>query len=120
MNKSFDEIISEDRRLLQNPYAHLNGEGGYDALIVSNSSEIKNDPIVSSPEFIRGYSLRKRKGRNNICYSFDEIEQIAKNLQNLMWKHRKNICFPVVPSNPVDILSPALALKSIGYDYYLS
>jgi hypothetical protein len=120
MNKSLNEIISESRRLLQNPYAYLNGEGCYEAVIVPRFREIKSDPIVFSPDLIRGCSLRSRKGRHELRYSFVDIEQNAKNLQNTLWKHRRNIWSNDVPSNPLDILDPALAIKSIGYDYDLS
>lgn len=120
MNKSLNKKISENRYLLKNPYAYLNGEGEYGATIVPGFGGIKSDPIVFSPDFIRGHTLRSRKGRNEIRYSFTEIEHIVKNLQINLWRHRKNICSSDVPSNPIDLLDPVLAIRSIGYDYNLS
>lgn len=119
MKKSLNEIISESRYLLHNPYAYLNEDGGYEA-IIDPLNKNKSDPITFSPDFIRGHALKNQKERHERSYSFSEIEQIVKNLQNKLWKHRRSIWTGVIPSNPIDILDPVIAIRTIGYDYDLS
>lgn len=85
--------IAADRRLLQDPYAHLDGEGEFDALV--------DEP------------------KRNARYAHDALEQKAKDLQRMMWQSKDRIWPNGAPSDPIELLDPALALKQIGYDYDL-
>lgn len=97
------EEISRSRLLLQNPYAHLNEFGSFNAL--SNCSSKQVGILTATPQNITKESR----------YSQAEIEQRAKELHKMLWKNRNKIWSKTIPSNPIDILDPVVALKSIGY-----
>lgn len=123
--------ITESRRLLQNPYAHLNGSGGYSALPyldasnkhkISESRRKLQNQYAYLDEF-GGFSaefhldaLQETNAQKKVSYSLIEIEQLARNLQLKIWKDRARIWPGVTPSNPIDILDPAVALNLIGYE----
>ena len=113
---SVDEKITASRLLLLNPFAYLDDEGGFSAMQTS-STVLGGTPQTISPEMAGAYSslaqnrLRKRRSSN-------ETEQKAIRLQRQMWRDRAKI-WPYPPSNPIDILDPAVALELIGYDYAL-
>lgn len=135
MSKSLEEI-SRSRRLLQNPYAHLDGNGTYSALHQSGtlttkslSKQIKEsrrlleDPYAyldSSGDFsalpsrAQHKSVRKRGRHSNA-----DIEQKAQELQRLIWAKRKQIWGDSIPADPVDMLDPSIALELLGYDFTL-
>jgi len=112
-------VISEDRLLKENPYAHLDGEGNFDATLTC-SDQNSNTICMISPETIRGQSLKYSNRQNDYSYSNSQIEAMAIRLQRLIWKKRNQIWSGNAPLNPVDILNPEVALKSIGYSFSLN
>ncbi len=96
--------IAKDRRLLQNPYAHQNEFGGFSAL--SNYSSRQVDTFIASQQKIT---------KESRC-SQAEIEQKARELHKMLWKNRNKIWSETIPSNPIDMLDPVVALKFIGYN----
>lgn len=80
----------------------------------------------------RMQALRDEVEANNVFYAeFDslltmksryatltyaEIEQIATQLQNCLWKYRGAIWKTSAPDDPLDIIEPRRALKAIGYE----
>ena len=130
--------------LLQNPYAHLNGEGEFDALF--------GDPVAADVHESRrilqnqyaylddkgGYSvyesLTKSKDRRIVIdagtllqgkrkggrFSKREVERIARNFQVQLWKRRSDILPDRGAIQPLNLIDPALALDSIGYGLELS
>lgn len=120
MNVSSNKVISENRKLLQNPYAYLNGEGEYEAILTSNLSQINSKFSRLTPDIIRGHALRKRKEKHEYCYSFSEIENIARKLQIALWKLKANGDSSNSTINPVEVLDAAHAIRNIGYDYQLA
>lgn len=130
MTKSFNRI-AESRKLLQNPYAYLNGLGGYSALPhyeeskkhrISESRRKFQNPYAHLDE-IDGFSAegyfdasRETTAQKKESYTLIEIEQRARNIQLRMWQGRVQIWPGVAPSNPIDILDPNVALKLIGYE----
>jgi len=131
MIKSLSEKIAEDRRLKQTPYAHLNDVGHYSAYSEASRKDIaENRLLLQNP-----YAYLNESGGfsaltndHNLwvedCdvplkkdhYSYIEIEQLARNLQVKMWKNRTEIWRNAVPSNPINVLDPMIALQLIGYD----
>ncbi len=132
MSKSLNDRIFESRRLLQNPYAYLNDLGGFSATpqhdenIEASTDEITRSRLKLQNQYAHlnetgGFDALsnypsiphvKKKER----YSIDEIEQIAKKLQRSIWQNRNRIWLNKIPSNPIDMLDPVVALKFIGYD----
>lgn len=96
------EIIQKDRKRLQNPYAHLNGEGKFEALIHSTDSAI--DPSKLFGQIPRGIRLTDA-----------QLESIAQNLLDKLWLHR----FEHFPEQdilrPLDVRKPDVALMSLGF-----
>lgn len=105
MTRNIDQRISTSRAVLQNPYAHLNGAGGYDALVPSTR-------ITTA--LIDGAEVRRGRSKGS-AFSGRDIEAIARNLQKLMWIRRSEL-FGTNDVEPLEILDPSLALKALGYD----
>lgn len=93
MSKSLFERISEHRRLLGNPYAYLDGEGGISAV-----------------------SDQKPSIRANSCSN--DIESVARAVQLDLWSRRTELGFSS-EAKPRDILQPDIALRLIGFDVRL-
>lgn len=168
------EQIIVNRKLLQNPYAHIDEIDGRDALACAEEDEIKSIKISSfhgipCPSLVTIYpaTIPSRKTKihdhqlvpnlrtmqnpyayipNNIHtiseyallgspYSrvhktdgsaeigtntnrpTSQIEQIARNIQGKIWKHRNKLWPNGVPPNPVDLLEPSVAFNCIGYKF---
>lgn len=135
--------ISESRLLLQNPYAHLDGDGEFDAIFsglvagdVHESRRILQDPYAYLDDQ-GGYSVYESltisKGQRTIIdaeklrggkkkggrFSKRNVEETARNLQIQLWKRRSEILPGRDVIRPLDLINPILALKSIGYSFEL-
>lgn len=133
--------IRRRRRLLQNPYAHLNADGEFDAVRgpldlqskirrerylhqnpwaylddhgnYSASRENDGDGEHSPPLIDVDEILNgQRKGGR---FSKNEIETIVRRLQMEIWRNRKDIWSQVENVDPMNVLEPAIALKCLGY-----
>lgn len=93
MSKSLFDRISEHRRLLGNPYAYLDGDGGISAVF---------DP---------------KPLKEVVCGGAD-IERAARAVQLELWKRRVELGFSS-DAKPSDVLQPDIALRLIGFDVRL-
>ena len=139
MGFSRKELIKKSRELYQNPYAHLDGEGGFDAIVPESSLDIHerrlhlqnpyayldehggyegssdginqngSQPIRIDVEQLLLGSPRARK------FTKDQIEKIANKLQLEIWNQKSEIFVGRDEITPLDILDPVVALGSIGY-----
>jgi len=91
--------IADSRRLLQNQYAHLNGDGDFDALILNQSKRISHNSNTVTR------------------YSYSKIEQKARELQQHIWANRYELWPDGVPDDLVQLLDPSIAAKYIGYEF---
>jgi IrrE N-terminal-like domain len=105
-----EEAISASRRLLENPYAYLAGDGSYDASLL-NLDTNQNRKIVLNLDKIRNPKIVGK------YISFDRIEEIAKSLQNEIWKNRQQLWKDQTLDDPTALLAPALAFEAIGYRF---
>lgn len=103
LTKPTSSDITRSRQLLQDPYAHLDESGGFSAL--SNCTDVRAKSVSNAAAVMT----------NGRQYSNNEIEQQARNLQKRIWQNRKQIWPNAIPSNPIDMLDPAIALEFIGY-----
>lgn len=103
--RDVDQMISRSRALLQNPYAYLNGEGTYDAIV---DERIATAPLIDRVGLLGGRS----KGR---AFARREVETIVRSLQTEMWRRRGEILQTKADIDPLQLLDPILALKSLGY-----
>ncbi|MHB1086001.1 MAG: ImmA/IrrE family metallo-endopeptidase [Thiobacillus sp.] len=127
--------ITKSRRLLQNPYAYLDGGGTYSALLdagkparslseqITEHRYLLEDPYAyldedgafsALPEYTQLHAAKKRNRYSNV-----ELEQKAKELHKIIWKNRSKIWGHDHPSDPIDMLDPSVALNLIGYDFDL-
>lgn len=106
MTRDIDERIRLSRVTLENPWAHLNGEGVYDALVTRGTASAAQ-AIIQPSQLCEG----RRRGRR---YSREEIASIVRNLHRSMWRSRQQI-FGSEDVEPREILDPELALQAIGY-----
>lgn len=91
------EIASGDRRRLQNPYAHVDGDGRVAALFAQ----------------IRTYGpAMQARSRSKI-----EVAAIVNALHIKLWNERHRIWGKNIPSNPIDMLHPEIALRDFGFEF---
>ena len=106
--KSLAAQISASRELLQNPYAYSD-EHGYSAsvkrqLLKAESGQSRSlSSLGESPN-----QVRRRTER--------EIEAAAKECLANIWRERASLWGNDVPTNPVDLIEPAIALHTLGYE----
>lgn len=138
MNTPSKKQISASRRLLQDPYAYLDGDGEFDATpkvveasaaqIATNRRTLENQYAFldetghlsgqvhtarpNSEQIPEKIQLSKRKGQGYLW-----IEQAAKKLQETIWQRRYELWPDGVPDDPVELLDPAIALDLLGFEF---
>ena len=108
MADATEEQIHRDRVVHQNPYRHVTGDGEFQALLP------EGHPAVDVPLQLNSAQLRGGKPLE-AEFSMEEIEEVARKLQNKLWRHRNEIWEEDVPEDPIDVLDPSLALETVGY-----
>lgn len=108
MTRTMDKQIRASRRALQNPWAHLNGDGEYEAL---------SPAPAQSSAIIHVNSLLKGRGRVR-PWSRREIETTVRHLHKAIWRKRGEI-FGSKDVEPFEIIDPVKALQVLGYDVAL-
>lgn len=101
--------LSASRKVMQDPYAYLDGDGGFSA--EANSSEAASSRDRAKPEKPRGPSAHNQKRR----YSDADIEGKAIALQRRLWLERDRLWEGAAPTNPLDVLDIRKALHLSGY-----
>jgi Zn-dependent peptidase ImmA (M78 family) len=118
MSKHPSHRISKNRRLFQNPYAFLDGDGAYSASIPSALQEhilVDNALLTKTREYAS--ELRQRRGER--LYNDNSIERIARFLQGELWQRRDTLAPPGRQENPLALLEPEIALHALGYQFSL-
>lgn len=105
MTRDTDERVRRSRADLQNPYAYLNSEGEYEALV-------RERTVTTALIDVARVLNRRRRGR---AFTRPEIERIVRNLHTEMWLRRAEIFPSVDEVDPLQMLDPELALRSLGY-----
>jgi hypothetical protein len=101
--------VAARRRELGNPYAFLDDSGGFD------TADLDENTLPRLP-LAKFSSIAKVSGKNPIS----RIEQLAHEIQVGIWNYRQQIWPDGVPTDPVDLLDPSMALEAIGFNYSLS
>lgn len=139
MSAGFDDKIRRSRQLLQNPYAYLDGDGGYTILQAEPPANVHEarrilenqyayldehggygewpghkDDRASSTALIDLSSLLEGRVRGK-GFSKHEVEAIARRLHIALWRRRAEIWPARQQVHALDILDPSVALTSIGY-----
>lgn len=105
MPRNIVERIHQSRAALRNPYAYLNGEGQYEALVRESAVAA----LIDMTRVLNG----RRRGR---AFPRREIERIVRNLHTEMWQRRAELFPSGDDVEPMQILDPELALRSLGYN----
>jgi len=105
MIRDIAERIRRGRVDLQNPYAYLSSEGGYEALVPRRA---RATALIGMGDVLKG----RNRGRP---FKRLEIERIVRNLHTEMWRGRAEIFEFEDEVDPMQILDPEVALRSLGY-----
>lgn len=98
--------ISTSRKLLQNPYAYLDGDGSFDAIFgVSKSRK----PCIN----IDGIRDPRLVGQR---IQFEKVEQVVRSLHLALWAKRHDLG---AGDDPFAMLEPERAFTAIGYDFQI-
>ena len=99
--------IAASRKALEDPYAYLDGEGGFSAVGVDGVASVQQ---LEEPDSMVRHSTRADgKVRR---YTNKEIEAAATDLQRRLWRE----CDGARPTNPLDVLDIRKALHLVGYE----
>ena len=143
MAGDIDDRIRQSRTLLQNPYAYLDGDGGYTAVLVGPASNVHDARRVLQNPYAYldkdggysewpGYRQESKPAaplidRDELLqgqprdkgFSKREIEDIARRFQVELWRRKAEIWPARKDIGPLDVLDPAAALSSLGYSVQL-
>lgn len=128
--------ISEDRVLKRNGYAHLDDDSplGFSAIKESHSDQTASQYAISkSRELLQNPYAYEVEGAEigfsalsgdihidlpakKSNYDYVELETVARKIQRDIWKNKNKIWPVSIPSDPIDMLDPILALRLIGYE----
>lgn len=112
------DLISKRRFELRNPYAYLDGDGGYDAEIPEKLRDVRDEgdqPSIHTElsSLIRMAKSRKLRQRSGAHAS---MESIARELQRILWNHREEAFGRQGTSDPRTVLDPRKALMLLGFE----
>ena len=109
--------ISRDREVLQNPYAHVHGEGNFQALPNKarprSRTNMATRPALPTIDPEKLLKKRRRGGK----YRNSEIEDAARALQRTLWRNRRTLFPERTISDPMDLLDPSLAIRCLGMSF---
>ena len=141
MTEASKERISTCRALLQNPYAYLDGTGGYSATarptdaspdqIATDRGRLENQYAYLDGEdgfsaTISPQPLSNQGSQSRRPYSspragrYWKIELAAKKLQREIWDRRHQLWPEGVPTDPIQLLDPGIGLRLRGFDFELA
>jgi len=104
--------LSASRKALEDPYAYLDGEGGFSAV---DADEIAAS-LVSNDHGPRDSDKADRSTNQQRRYREAEIEAKATALQRRLWRERNQLWEGVPPTNPLEVLDIRKALGLAGYE----
>ncbi|MEQ9078129.1 MAG: ImmA/IrrE family metallo-endopeptidase [Sandaracinaceae bacterium] len=113
MTSSHLDRIRQSRRLLENPYAHLAEDGGFEAELPQAARALPSRPgggpaRIAVSDLLAGRQQGDRFRRT-------EIEEIARRLHLALWSQRSAL-LPDGEVTPLDVVDPSRALRSLGFD----
>lgn len=129
-SKASYKQIGISRKLLQDPYAHLNGDGVLEALAKVNSDQLLHPyayiedsdaymPRNDQQPVPDGY-VKDSYAASRISKQYSWIEEKVRDIHLDIWGKRHELWPEGVPVDPVALLDPDMASKCIGYDFHLA
>lgn len=143
MTRQIKHKIHQSRKLLGNPYAYLDGEGEYNAVITGVPMGVhaarhllenqyayldglggytewpSNRPATQIMLSTRDDQVFEPRKNSNPRLGRGKIESIARRLQADLWRQRRSLLPDKMQISPLDMLEPTLAFTSIGYSVSL-
>lgn len=107
-SKASKKQLTDDRRRLRDPYAHLCGDGSLGAVI----NGIETRVSVKAKQHCRSGSSASNRDR--------WIEDNVRQLHKMIWEKRNQFWPDGVPIDPVKLFEPSIASRCIGYGYELA
>jgi len=102
--------LSASRKVLEDPYAYLDGDGGFSAGIAEATAATRSSDAGSKGAHAAPANNQKRR------YNDAEIEAKAIALQRRLWRERDRLWEGAPPTNPIEVLDIRKALHLVGYD----
>lgn len=99
--------IAASRKTLEDPYAYLDGDGGFSVMGMDGVASVYRQEELGSTA--RHSTRADGKGRR---YTNKEIEAAATELQRRLWREHDG----ARPTNPLDVLDIRKALHLVGYE----
>lgn len=109
-------LIEASRRRLEDPYAYLDDSGGYSAdvaLLAKPGIGLQSVGVAN----LSGNVSQKLPGGPSNRHTKAGIEKLASDLHARLWRERESLFGGIPPSDPIELLDPALALHLVGYDF---
>ena len=115
MDSNFKERIHQDRLRLGNQYAHVGEDGKLKALppVSTSAAEDAREHPMPDPLIDLGPMRRKAKTRGQLTRS--KIEDIVRDVQRELWGVRGKLFPEGQEVEPLDVLDPDLAFRSLGF-----
>jgi Zn-dependent peptidase ImmA (M78 family) len=104
-----EQPIRLDRKTLQNPYAYLDGEGGYTEVIAFDGEHLEPEKSEASSTTTNQARVRRRTDK--------QIEAEVQKLLTQLWNNRVTLWGGDVPEDPIDLLDANVALHHLGYKF---
>lgn len=101
--------IAISRKRLEDPYAHLQGDGGYSGLSFVKAANPLQDTTPKPP--------RKVATRGAEAWTDGKIDALVNEIHVDIWRNRFHLWEGTIPEDPVELLDPERALWLKGYDF---
>lgn len=108
--------IRRARKLIQNPWAYLDGEGGFTALVKQNVKSIGSCRI-NLERILDGASAASDLTKRN--FTDQQVEHISRRLLRAMWRYRFDLWPDENVDHPLQLLDPARGCQAIGMELSL-
>ncbi|MEJ1469641.1 MAG: ImmA/IrrE family metallo-endopeptidase [Candidatus Sedimenticola sp. (ex Thyasira tokunagai)] len=142
MSTTLEQLISQARFKMQNPYAYSDDKGGFDAVANDSSTPIHRPPLSRSAS---GNQYAGLNGEGEIDYVSAEkaiphvkqqssltltqtskdqlhsrVHKLVNETKRRIWKNRHQLWPEGVPTDPVDLLDPEIAIRMSGFEFEMA
>lgn len=112
------EQVSDSRKRLQDPYAHLDENGRLTGTKAATPDTLDQPDERASPSAASNAQnlVHFQTPATSASKPSDrEIEQLVEKLKRSLWSQKEILWHGEVPPDPINLLDPAIALKLCGY-----
>jgi len=112
--------VQASRKLLQNQYSHLGGDGDFEGVVKSWAIP---QELTTSNKSLSKQSTKETSERKAVRapqrYSEKQIQNIARQIQVEIWKDKDRFWSGAPPKDPIELLNPshAISLRRYSLEY---